>query len=155
MAFSGAAFGASDTKVSMTVLPPLPAAGELVVSHHMAGIALGGFDPVAFFDRLRPVPGKPEHELQHAGATWRFANMANRNAFMAMPDVYAPLFGGYDPLGVTAGRAVAGLPQHFLISDSRLMIFSTVDTRDRFLASPGMLDTAVARWPAVERQLAR
>jgi YHS domain-containing protein len=155
LAVMGPVCASSDTRVSITALPALPATGELVVSHRVAGIALDGFDPVGFFEKARPVPGKAEHELQHGGATWRFATQANREAFMATPDVYMPLFGGHDPLAVAAGRAVAGRPHHFAVLDGRLLVFSLAETRDRFAGSPDMLAQATARWPDVERQLAR
>lgn len=152
--FSGQVL-ASESRASLVPLPLLPAAGERIVTHRTAGIALDGFDPVAFFDRSRPVPGQPEHELQHAGATWRFATAANLGAFRAAPDIYMPQFGGYDPLAVANGRAVAGLPQHFVVRDGRLFIFASSDGKDRFLASPDLLAAAIDKWPDVERQLAR
>lgn len=155
LAAIGPAIATSGAKIPITALPELPATGELTVSHRFAGIALNGFDPVAYFDKSRPVPGKREHELQHGGATWRFATEANREAFISAPDAYMPLFGGYDPLAVAGGRAVAGLPQHFAIRSGRLLVFSSAEMRDRFVASIDMLETAAGNWPAVESQLAR
>jgi hypothetical protein len=144
LATAGQAPAWSGGAAAIAPVSPLPEAGERVVSHRMAGIALNGFDPVAYFDRSRPVPGKPEHEVQHGGATWRFATQANRDAFLAAPDVYSPLFGGHDPLAIAAGRAVAGVPLHFVIQDGRLLVFASADTRARFVASDDMLDVAMA-----------
>ena len=52
--------------------------------------------------------GNPELELRYGGAAWRFCNVGNRAAFAAQPEVYMPQFGGYDPVGVARGVAVAG-----------------------------------------------
>ena len=53
--------------------------------------------------------------MRYAGAVWRFSNVGNREAFAARPDVYMPQFGGYDPVGVARGVAVAGNPLVWLI----------------------------------------
>ena len=72
---------------------------RLVVDWH-TGMAIGGYDPVAFFTDGRPVAGSANFELRYAGAIWRFRNVGNRDAFAAQPDIYMPKFGGYDPIGV-------------------------------------------------------
>jgi len=60
-----------------------------LVDRH-TGLALGGYDPVAFYTDGKPLPGSPEFELQYGGAVWRFSNVGNREAFAARPDVYMP-----------------------------------------------------------------
>ncbi len=74
------------------------ATSELIVSDQ-TGIALYGFDPVAFFLDHTPRRGLPAFELSHAGVVFRFRNEGNRAAFKANPGVYLPRFGGYDPDG--------------------------------------------------------
>lgn len=60
-----------------------------------AGIAIGGYDPVAYFTQGRPLVGSASHELRWNGATWRFASAESRTRFEANPEVYAPRFVGY------------------------------------------------------------
>lgn len=133
----------------------LPGTGERIVRHHTSGIALDGFDPVAYFEKSRAVAGKAEHELQHSGVTWRFASRSNHEAFAANPDAYMPLFGGYDPASVSLGQPVAGSPEHFAMLNGRLALFFTALTRDQFVSTPTVLADALAKWPQVEHQLAR
>ena len=59
------------------------------------GVAVGGYDPVAYFTVGKPVPGKADITVTHEGATWRFASAANRDAFKAEPAKYAPQYGGH------------------------------------------------------------
>src|SRR6202161_2096598 len=80
---------------------------RLVVDWH-TGMAIGGYDPVAFFTDGRPVAGSANFELRYAGAIWRFRNVGNRDAFAAQPDIYMPKFGGYDPIRRTRGGAGGG-----------------------------------------------
>jgi YHS domain-containing protein len=83
---------------------------ELVSADALSGLAIDGFDPVAYFVDQRPLAGKAEFETTWRGATWRFANAANRDAFLADPDVFAPAFGGYDAEAVTRGVTAGSNP---------------------------------------------
>ena len=96
------------------------------------GLAISGFDPVAYFTDGAPTPGKGEFEYRWAGAVWRFRNEGNRSAFIADPDVYMPRFGGYDPVGVARGVGVPGDPQIWLVTGERLYLFYTPAAREAF-----------------------
>jgi hypothetical protein len=78
---------------------------ERVVIDRFSGLAISGFDPVAYFTDAKPLQGKGEFEQVVAGAVWRFLNAGNSAAFKADPHVYMPRFGGYDPVGVARGVA--------------------------------------------------
>jgi YHS domain-containing protein len=136
-------------------LPVSSAAGteQIVVDWH-TGFAIGGFDPVAYFTEGQPVAGNSQFELPYGGAVWRFSNSGNREAFAADPDVYMPKFGGYDPLGVARGVAVAGNPDVWFIAGERLFLFYDRARRDKFAADPDRLSaTAERKWPDVLRTL--
>src|SRR5262245_61717838 len=72
------------------------------------GLAISGFDPVAYFTERKPHLAVPRFELNLDGAHRRFTNEGNRGAFASHPDVYAQRFGGYDPLAIGRGRSVQG-----------------------------------------------
>src|SRR6202165_6104219 len=93
---------------------------ERVVMNRFSGLAIEGFDPVAYFVDARPVVGLPRFEASEAGAVWRFHNEGNRASFVAHPDIYGPQFGGYDPIDLARGVTVAGNPRFWLISGQRL-----------------------------------
>ncbi len=122
---------------------------RIVVDRH-SGLAIAGYDPVAFYTDGKPVPGSPDLELQYGGAVWRFCNIGNREAFAARPDVYMPKFGGYDPLGVARGIAVAGNPTVWLISGGQLFLFYDQDRLATFTADTERFIAAAERkWPDV------
>ena len=136
------------------VAPCSHAATERIVVDWHTGLAIGGYDPVAFYTERKPVLGNPDLELPYGGAVWRFCNIGNRQAFAARPDIYAPQFGGYDPVGVAQGVAVAGNPSVWLISGGRLFLFYDRDRLDTFTANADRIAAAAERkWPAVERAL--
>ena len=130
-------------------------ADRLVVNPH-TGLAISGFDPVAYFTRQQAVLGRPDLELTHNGAVWRFFNEGDRAAFAGHPDVYTPRFGGYDPVDVARGVTVAGNPWFWVVTGQRLYLFGFETNRDAFVVDPQKyLEKAQSRWPALEQGLAQ
>jgi hypothetical protein len=126
---------------------------RLVVDWH-TGLAIAGYDPVAFFTEGRPLPGSADFELRYGGAIWRFRNVGNREAFAAQPDIYMPKFGGYDPIGVGRGIAVAGNPNVWLITGERLYLFYDRARLEKFAADADrLIAEAERKWPEVKRVL--
>jgi hypothetical protein len=118
------------------------------------GLGISGFDPVAYFTESKAEFGRPELELKLDGVVWRFANEGNRGAFAAHPEVYAPRFGGYDPVGISGDRSVQGHPLFWVVVGQRLYLFYSEKTRAAFLAEPGrIIDAAERKWPDVARSL--
>ena len=129
---------------------------ERLVVNRYTGLAINGFDPVAYFTDARPIQGLAGYELSGEGAVWRFANEGNRASFAAHPEIYGPQFGGYDPLDVARGVAYPGNPQIWLVSGQRLYLFGREESRDAFAASPdSVLKAARKAWPALQDTLAQ
>src|SRR5262249_3036345 len=78
---------------------------ERIGVNRYSGLAIEGFDPVAYFTDDRPIRGLPDFEAAEGGAVWRFQNAGNRDAFAANPEIYGPQFGGYDPIDIARGVA--------------------------------------------------
>ena len=129
---------------------------QRVVVNRYSGLAIEGFDPVAYFTDARAVRGLPDFEASEAGTVWRFHNASNRDAFAAHPEIYGPQFGGYDPIEVARGIAYAGNPRFFVVTGQRLYLFAREQSRDAFAANPGrFLKDALARWPDLLKTLAQ
>ena len=129
---------------------------ERVVAARFSGLAIYGFDPVAYFVQNRAVLGLPDFEAEQAGAVWRFHNEGNRASFMAHPEIYGPQFGGYDPVDVARGVTLAGNPRFFVVAGERLYLFGIEAHRDAFAANPArFLAEARQRWPELQETLAQ
>ena len=59
------------------------------------GIAIQGYDTVAYHTEERAVKGKSEFSFTWNGAVWHFASTEHRALFAASPDRYAPKYGGF------------------------------------------------------------
>ena len=129
---------------------------ERIVVNRFSGVAMEGFDPVAYFVEGAAAQGTAEFEASLWGAVWRFRNEGNRASFLAHPEVYGPQFGGYDPTDIARGVVVAGNPRFFVIAAQRLYLFSREDNRDAFAVDPErFLYEVNKRWPALQDQLSQ
>jgi hypothetical protein len=128
---------------------------ERICVDRISGVAIGGYDPVAYFTTGRGVPGSTEFEAIWQGAVWRFANEGNRAAFLADPTVYAPQFGGYDAASIATGVATPADPSVFAIQRDRLFLFRDEAARRAFLGSPDTARDAQSAWPRLESRLIR
>ena len=137
-------------------LTALAATTERVVVNRYSGLAIEGFDPVAYFTDSLASPGVADFEAAESGAVWRFRNEGNRASFVAHPEIYGPQFGGYDPVDLARGVTYAGNPRFWVVAGERLYLFGREDNRDAFAADPRrFLKDASARWPALEQNLAQ
>ena len=128
-------------------------AERIVVDRH-TGLAIGGFDPVAYFVEAEAVLGKGDFEYALAESVWRFRNEGNRAAFVDKPEVYMPRFGGYDPVAVAREVGVRGNPRLWLIVEQRLYLFYSPEARTAFADNFKTIVEAAARnWPAVQTTL--
>jgi len=129
---------------------------ERVITNRVSGYAISGYDPVAYFVDGSAVAGRLDYEFVYDRAVWRFQNEGNLNAFRLHPEIYEPMFGGYDPVSVAQGKAVEGRPRIFAVVGSRLVLFSSAENRETLLkGSRDWLATASQRWPALSQELAQ
>jgi hypothetical protein len=127
-----------------------------VVFNRNTGLAIDGFDPVAYFVDGKPRLGRPDFEVRYGGAGFRFVNEGNMAAFAADPKVYAPRFGGHDPVAIERGAATPGHPELWVISERRLYLFYSGEARDAFANDPdSAIEAAERHWPEVRRNISR
>jgi hypothetical protein len=130
------------------------AVSDRIVVNANTGLAISGFDPVAYFTEGKPKIGRSDFELRADDTVWRFQNEGNRAAFADHPEVYTPRFGGYDPVAVARGNSVPGHPLFWAVMGERLYLFYSAQERTAFLADPGrVLEAAERKWPTVARTI--
>ncbi|MGZ9129847.1 MAG: YHS domain-containing (seleno)protein [Candidatus Binatia bacterium] len=114
------------------------------------GVAVGGYDTVAYFSEKRAVPGQPGFAWTHGGAEWRFASAANRDAFKAEPQNYAPQYGGYCAFAVANGYTAKGDPLQWTIVNNRLFLNYDASVKEKWLQdTAGFIAKADNNWPGV------
>lgn len=112
------------------------------------GLAVEGYDTVAYFTAGLPVAGKREFEYRWQGATWRFASAEHRDLFAADPAKYSPRYGGYCAYAVARGYTAEIDPEAWKIVDGRLYLNYDRDVQRLWEADvAGHVRAADANWP--------
>lgn len=104
-------------------------AGPATVNVDDTGLALLGYDPVAYFEMSKPAKGKTEHTAKHNGAVYRFVSDRHRQLFVANPVRYVPAYGGWCSFGMRYGQTSRVDPLSWDIVDGRLYLTLNLGTR--------------------------
>jgi hypothetical protein len=114
------------------------------------GVAVQGYDVVAYFAQNAAVKGSPSFTLDWNGVRWQFANAHNRDAFAKEPAFYAPAFGGYCAYGVSRGYAVDIDPEAFSIVNGTLYLNYSRSVQQTWNKDrDGYIAKANRQWPTV------
>ncbi len=117
------------------------------------GVAISGYDPVAYFTQGRAVRGDPAISAVHAGATYYFTSEADRAQFATDPIRYIPQFGGFCAFGTSQGPKATIDPEAFTIVNGKLYLNYNKDVWTKFKEDPAFyIQKADANWPEVQRQ---
>lgn len=87
------------------------------------GVAIQGFDPVAYIEQGKAVPGARAIESSFRGVKYRFAAEGARRAFNANPVKYLPAYGGWCATAMAKGEKVEIDPKNFKVTSGRLFLF--------------------------------
>ena len=131
----------------------LSAAPALAADHVnlVQGIALRGYDPVAYFTQGKAVRGDPKITAKFDGATYDFVDEKDRAAFEADPAKYAPQYGGFCAAATTHGRKVDADPHKFVVKDGKLYVNYNQEALDFFAKDlPTNITAADRKWPEVK-----
>ncbi len=125
-------------------------AGDDPVNQSLFGVAVKGYDMVAYFTEGKPVKGSADFKFTWKDAEWRFASEENRDLFKNDPEKYAPQYGGYCAWAV-AHNSTAGIdPKAWKIVDGKLYLNYSLKIQKQWSEDiPGYIKRADANWPAV------
>jgi len=89
-----------------------------------SGLAIKGYDPVAYFTAQKALEGKSEFTLTYQGVTYHFASAQNRDLFKGSPAKYEPQYGGWCAYAMGAtGEKVDIDPGTFKLLNGKLYLF--------------------------------
>ena len=115
------------------------------------GVAIDGFDAVAYFVAERPVKGRADYSLDYKGVTWHFASAKNRDAFAADPAKYEPQHNGWCSYAVSEGYgAEVDFVRGWAVIDGKLYMNWDEETKDAFVdEADARLPKATENWSGV------
>jgi len=136
--------------LAVLVLPAFAQTNKTLLNLDKTGVAIQGYDPVAFFTDQKPVKGDAKFLVKHDGAIYFFASKEHRDLFKADPAKYEPEFGGYCAYGVSRNKLVEIDVDAFQIVDGKLLLQYSQGVRKDFNADQsGNLAKANAFWPTL------
>lgn len=135
-----------------TLLSALAGSPADPVNKNSGGVAIKGYDPVAYFTDSKPVKGSPQFTHQWNGATWQFASASHRDEFAKSPEKYAPQFGGYCAYGVSQNHTAPIDPEAWTVLDGKLYLNYSQGVKKTWSKdTPKYLEQAEENWPALHK----
>ena len=86
------------------------------------GLAINGYDTVAYFTQGKPVKGYSRFSHYYNGATWQFVSSENKTLFIQAPEAYTPQYGGYCAYAVSQGYTARIKPDAWQIVEGKLYL---------------------------------
>ena len=88
------------------------------------GVAIQGYDPVAYFIQRKAVKGKKDLAQVKDGVTYYFSTASNKELFLKDVATYEPQYGGWCAYAMgNTGEKVEIDPETFKILDGKLYLF--------------------------------
>ncbi len=116
------------------------------------GLAVRGYDVVAYFTDGRPTRGRAKFSTVYQEATYRFTSTEHLRAFEKNPDKYVPQFGGYCAFGVSVGAKIDGDPRVWKFVNGKLYLNVNEDIKKTWGKDiPGNIKKARKNWVEIER----
>ena len=123
-------------------------AGDLINVSGASGIALNGYDTVAFFTEKKPVHGDPGISIKYQGATYLFSSKENRDKFESAPAKYAPQYGGFCAYGASVGALFPVDVDTWQVKNGKLYLNLNPAILEAFNKDfKGNVKKATANWP--------
>jgi YHS domain-containing protein len=117
------------------------------------GVAVKGYDVVAYVTAGKPVEGLGQFVHRIGGTTYRFASAANRDAFAKEPDRYLPQFGGFCAYAVSRGYTADIDPHAWRLVGGKLYLNYDRGAQAKWEEDlSGNISKGDAHWPALSRR---
>lgn len=114
------------------------------------GLAVHGYDAVAYFSEGRALKGSAQHATVYNDATYQFASKEHLQAFKKHPEKYAPQYGGYCAYGVAVGAKFDGDPDYWKIVDGKLYLNLNNEIQQTWLKDiGGNIEKADGNWKKI------
>ncbi len=114
------------------------------------GVALDGYDAVAYFEAYQAIQADFSHNDSYKGLEWYFDSDENKRKFSENPERYLPAFGGFCAYELAYENLVMSDPQHWYIHNDRLYLFSSESAKEEwFEQMAALLPLADKEWKAL------
>lgn len=125
-----------------------------VIDANDDGVAIQGYDVVAYFIDQAPKKGTPDFKVDYAGSEWHFENQANLDLFVENPEKYIPQYGGHCAFATANNFLVSGDPKRWKIVDDKLYLNNNLFVHKLWKGNiPTNISAADNNWPSLYQKL--
>ncbi len=115
------------------------------------GLAILGYDSVAYHIDAKAIKGNKAIAYEWSGATWLFSSEENRNKFKQSPEKYAPQYGGYCAYAASKGSLAPGDPKAWTVYEGKLYLNYSTSVRKTWLKNIDQhIQQANNNWPRLQ-----
>ncbi len=116
------------------------------------GLALQGYDPVAYFVDGKPILGNQAFTVEYNGARYQFSSEAHKALFLKNPAQYEPQYGGYCAYGMSNGYKAPIQPEAFTVVDNKLYLNYSLKVRQAWLKEQAQrIEKANKNWITLQK----
>lgn len=119
-------------------------------------LAIGGYDPVAYFTDGHARKGELALRTRYRGVTYQFASQKSLDAFLTDPAKFVPTYGGWCATAMAKGEKVEIDPTNFKVSSGRLFLFYKGlwgnARKDWDKDEPAQITKADAAWKTIAKE---
>ncbi len=101
------------------------------VNKNLSGVAIKGYDTVAYFTQQKPVIGMKEYSHTWMGAICLLSSKENKELFIQNPNKYASQYGGFCAYAVSQGGKAQIDPKAWTVYKDKLYLNYSLAVRDK------------------------
>jgi len=121
-----------------------------VINTSYDGVAIKGYDPVAYFTDGNAVQGSPDYTYEWLHTKWQFASAEHRDLFANDPLTYVPQYGGYCADASYIDDKADINPAAWRIVNNRLYIFYSEEGAAKWAQDEYAIKKADLVWEQVK-----
>ncbi|MFT5115728.1 MAG: YHS domain-containing protein [Parasphingorhabdus sp.] len=119
-------------------------------TNHQNGVALAGYDAVAYFQQAKAVPGNVDINSEWNGVSWQFSSQENKQLFIKNPQKFAPQYGGFCAYAASKGALANVDPTAWTIHNERLYLNFSHQVKEIWSQEKDQnISKADQNWPAL------
>jgi YHS domain-containing protein len=117
------------------------------------GIAIKGYDPVAYFTEQKAVEGKKDFFYDWSGVKWLFSTQAHLDTFKMKPQKFVPQYGGFCAYGTSENHLSPTDPNAWTIVEGKLYLNYNKEVKRLWSKDiPERIKKADAYFPALNQK---
>jgi YHS domain-containing protein len=137
--------------LSIALLTGLSVFAQKSATFVQSGMAIRGYDPVAYFTESKPVKGNEKLVYNWNNTNWYFSSQQNMDLFKANPEKYAPQYGGYCAYGLSNGYKAPTDADAWSIENGKLYLNYNTEVREMWnKEKKERIEKADKNWPQVK-----